>query len=937
MNIQRIFSLQLLLCSALFLQEVHSFVTTDTALAGNATATFLHKRAGTWAIGSTVAAADDVILYVASLSSGTTATLTETSVTGIIEGEGEQTFESITALTVCDTSPVNDDNVRIVYVKSESPTVLHVTSNNGNTDSIADNVIKDADNDNCRAIVALASNELDTIMMAVSEDGGNWGDNDSGIALATLSNDADNTLEYVGQATGNTAALTLNATVDQVKGSATGAEPILITGNPALHWCKNLNVWYVGIQGATGNADGDAIKVLSAYTIEANNTITARALVNASHTQALNTGAAAAKSNIIGCTNTDVDPAARSYSILKIDSMLTSTGRDYLIVQGGLGTNAGAPSRQIFALPLVGKTGDFPGALAYVNPTDDHTVLFTGISTDFNSLYTEESVPAMVGQGPLPVAIGENVVTQMMVIGDAVYCSVSTQQEQDDANVSGLYCSQAEFDHRGQIVQWSVWTQVLPNEVSGESAENGSCSFFAVDAIEGKIWTIPTHDLTAVRVSQWEQPTATDTLVGSVNALLEGPCYSQLVLNKGTSNYAEQQKAQLTLFGGNNKVVAVRTGIATGNDTTSIVRPTTSWTATSPQAVDVSIGLENAGAINTFGATAQNSELTDNYVLAGTNSGLYAFVNTDTETGINANNNDDNFSTDLTPFNGTHSWKHVDAIGTDPVVKIVTMASNDAPVTFVLTHGARHKLWRLGSSGNLTLTALNATAALVWTADTLDNSAGLPCFFYDIVSIKAEDFQNGSTLLLATNTGLYKAANPIEDNGTAITFDALNLSNECNSITSLFTQNGGLDPQTLYYVRQALRQAPGGGWAPAVTSSLGQISFAVNPSTTDASEYYQALSGDRIARGNIPLGPSIKNFFTDGGRRFYIEQVEGDSKNGCTLHTVPFYSDAAHYNITEFDDLADSVVDSANTFYWVNNIGAGYLMAGTDNGVIALQ
>jgi len=931
MNIQRIFSLQLLLCSALFLQEIHSFVTTDTALAGDATATFLHKRAGTWAIGSTATDDNDAIISIAAPAPHATATLLATPILG-------DAGQSITALTVCDTSPVDDDNVRIVYVRSNTPTVLDVTSDNGNTSSIDAETIHDAADAATRNIVGLASNELDTIMMAVTPNGQNWGVANSGIALATLSNDADNTLEYVGQATGNTAALTLDATVDQVKGSATGAEPTLVDGHtPALHWCKNLNVWYVGIQGATGNADGDAIKVLSAYTIEANNTITARALVNASHTQALNTGAAAAKSNIIGCTNTDVDPAARSYSILKIDSMLTSTGRDYLIVQGGLGTNAGAPSRQIFALPLVGKTGDFPGALAYVNPTDDHTVLFTGISTDFNSLYTEESVPAMVGQGPLPVAIGENVVTQMMVIGDAVYCSVSTQQEQDDANVSGLYCSQAEFDHRGQIVQWSVWTQVLPNEVSGESAENGSCSFFAVDAIEGKIWTIPTHDLTAVRVSQWEQPTATDTLVGSVNALLEGPCYSQLVLNKGTSNYAEQQKAQLTLFGGNNKVVAVRTGIATGNDTTSIVRPTTSWTATSPQAVDVSIGLENAGAINTFGATAQNSELTDNYVLAGTNSGLYAFVNTDTETGINANNNDDNFSTDLTPFNGTHSWKHVDAIGTDPVVKIVTMASNDAPVTFVLTHGARHKLWRLGSSGNLTLTALNATAALVWTADTLDNSAGLPCFFYDIVSIKAEDFQNGSTLLLATNTGLYKAANPIEDNGTAITFDALNLSNECNSITSLFTQNGGLDPQTLYYVRQALRQAPGGGWAPAVTSSLGQISFAVNPSTTDASEYYQALSGDRIAQGNIPLGLSIKSFFTDGGRRFYIEQVEGDSKNGCTLHTVPFYSDATHYNITEVDDLADSVVDSANTFYWVNNIGAGYLMAGTDNGVIALQ
>ena len=930
MNIQRIFSLQLLLCSALFLQEIHSFITTDTALAGNATAAFLHKRAGTWAIGSRATDDNDAIISIAAPAPHATATLLATPIVG-------DATESITALTVCDTSPVDDDNVRIVYVRSNTPTVLDVTSDNENTSSIDAETIKDAAGENASAIVALASNELDTIMMAVKPNAAEWGLPNSGIALATLSNDADNTLTYVGSADGATTALTLDATVNQVKGSAAGAEPAITEDNPALHWCKNLNVWYVGIQGSTGADEGDAIKVLSAYTIEANNTITARALVNNSHTQALNTGATTAKSNIIGCTNTDVDPAEISYSILKIDSMLTSTGRDYLIVQGGLGGNGGEPSHQVFALPLVGKTGDYPGALAYVNTTEDRTVLFTGISTDFNSLYTEESVPAMVGQGPLPVVAAQNAVTQMMVIGDAVYCSVSTGVDQTNANVSGLYCSQAEFDHRGQIVQWSVWTQVLPSLASGETTSNGSCSFFAVDAIEGKIWTIPAHDLTAVRVSQWEQPTETDTLVGSVNALLEGPCYSQLVLNKAISNYAARQTSQLALFGGNNKVVVIRTGNAVGNDTTSIVRPTTSWTDDGPQAVAISLGLENAGAVNTFGLTAQDTDATDNYLLAGTNGGLYAFVNTLTEAGINIRNNDDNFSTVDLPFNGTHSWKHVDAIGTDPVVKIVTMTGNNSPVTFVLTHGARHKLWRLGSNGSLTLTALNETAALVWTADTLDNSGGLPCFFYDIASIQSENVYGGSTLLLATNTGLYKAANPIETDGTAITFDALNLSNECNSITSLFTQSGAVNAQTLYYVRQALRQAPGGGWAPAVTSSLGQISFEVDPSTTDSSEYYQALSGDKVAQGNIPLGLSIKSFFTDGGRRFYIEQVEGDSKNGCTLHTVPFYSDATHYNITEVDDLADSVVDSANTFYWVNNMGAGYVMAGTDNGVIALQ
>ena len=933
MNIQRLFSLQLLLCSGLLFKEAYSFVTASGEIKGNITQTFLHKRAGTWAIGST-GGADEPIISVALQLAGGAAAVVPTSVTGTNVGEGGG--ESITALTVCDTSSADDDNVRIVYVKSETPTELHVTSNNEVSTFIADNIIKDADPSNITGIVALASNELDTIMMAVHA--GGWGTNDSGICYATLSDDAENTLTYVGKANDNTTAFALDASTDQVKGASASA-PTISDNNPVMHWCRNLNRWYVGIQGNTGTDGADGITVLSAYSIDSNNenAITSIPLVNGNHNSELKNGSNPENSNIIGCLKNGATVSV-NYSILKIDSMFTSTGKDYLIVQGGLGTDEENPSRQIFALPLVGKTGDIPGALAYIdNITDKKSVSFSTTAIDETCLYTETSFPAQVGQGPLPVTAAKDVITQMMVIGDAVYCSVSTNAVQTATAVSGLYRSQAEFDHTGQIVGWSIWTQVLPNEASGSSITNGSCSFFAVDAISGKIWTTPGNSLTTVRLSQWEQPKETDTFVGSVNALLEGPCYSQLTLNTAMSNYIAQQDAQLSLFGGNNKVIVVKTGEENGE--AHIVQPTTDWTDSNSQAVDISLGLEKAGAVNTLAFTNQNSSNYNNYLLAGTNGGLYAFVETDGEAGIDISNGGDDIDTDDDPFDGTYSWKHVDAIGNEPVVKIVTMggASNDAPVTFVLTHGAQHKLWRINaaSEGNTTLTTLNATAVLVWPADPLDNSSGLPCFFYDIASINGADSQNGSTLLLATNAGLYKAENPTEENGADMSFNRLDLSNESNSITSLFTQNGRLNPQTVCYTRQVLRQAPGGGWAPAVRSSLGQISFDVNPAFDNQSQYYQALSGDKVAQGNIPLGSSIKNFFTDGGRRFYIEQVEGDSKNGCTLHTIPFHSN--DYLITEVDDLDDAAISAANTFYWINNMGAGYLMAGTDNGIIALQ
>jgi hypothetical protein len=926
MNIQRLFSLQLLLCLGLLFKEAHSFVTASGEIKRDITQTFLHKRAGTWAIGST-GGNDEAIISVALQLAGGAAAVIPTSVTGTDVGEGDR--ESITALTVCDTSSADDNNVRIVYVKSESPTELHVTSDNGASNSIVAGVIKNAFPSDITAIAALASNEFDTIMMAVSR--GNWGENNSGICYATLSDNAENTLEYVGREIGETAALTLDESTEQVNGGTGANSPTISPNNPVIHWCKNLNRWYVGIQGATGAANNDAIKVLSAYSIntENNNRIESIPLVNNDHITPLFNGTDADNSNIVGCTH-DGNTGETSYSILKIDSMFTTTGKDYLIVQGGLGTNAENPSRQIFALPLVGKTGDVPGALAHIDtPNDNPKVSFSKTAIDDSFLYTEESFAAQVGQGQLPVTPAENVITQMMVIGDAVYCSVATEGNQTGTNISGLYYSQAEFDHTGQIVGWSLWAQALPNEASGKDIQDGSCSFFAVDAISGKIWTTPTDDLTAVRLSQWEQPKETDTFVGSVNALLEGPCYSQLTLNKTLSNYNQEQAAQFSLFGGNNKVVIVRTGEKqTGNNN---VLTTVDWTDDNNKAVDISLGLEKVGAVNTLGFT---NNQTHNYLLAGTNGGLYAFVKTDTEASIDISNNSDVLNTDSDLFTGTHSWKHVNAIGNEPVVKIVTMDRNNAPVTFVLTHGAHHKLWRL--SGNQTdLTGLNETALLVWEADPLDNSSGLPCFFYDIASINGTDDQNGSTLLLATNTGLYKAVDPVADD--AVNFSQLNLPSEYNSITSLFTQNGGLSPQTVYYTRQVLRQAPGGGWAPAVRSSLGQISFDIDPTFNDLSQYYQALNGDKIAQGNIPLGSSIKSFFTDGGRRFYIEQVEGDSKNGCTLHTAPFYSNISGYNINEVDDLGDAAIATSNTFYWVNNMGAGYLVAGTDNGIIALQ
>ena len=959
MGIRKFFLLHFLFSISLMFQQTHSTLTT-APLTANATATHLIKRLGTWVIGCTGTAEEDPIIYYTSPATGVAENLNSTEVTG-------DANTHITHLATCDRTDRDNSKIRIIYTKDngtdEVKKILHRTILN--SDNIQQITPKDSIEADNNGIVALATDGYSKIFVALAPGGGNWGDLNSGIALLNITNDDNSDMTYIGGNDGQQGkAMGLAPNHTQIK--ALGGNPT-IAGNPVMTWSSDLGILYVGLTGTTANAEGDSLRTIAVFKLNDTQDRFARIplLNNNFDTPLLNAtdgdDVTSNNSNIIGCTN-GAAVKEISFFVSKLDTMHTNTGHNYLIVQGGLGTPDGVNSNRIYALPLVDKTGDVPGTLAYVHNANGPTpqVRFSKTAIDNTKLFTEtlDNAPtrATVGGAPVPVEPSLGAIQDMMVVGDTVYCSLlkTEQGPQNSTNIPGIYYSHADFDHTGAIVGWTHWVQALPIETTGSSPSNGSCSFFAVDAINGKIWMIPYYSKNNVRVSSWVRSSSQDSITNSINALLAGPCYSQFNLDKTNYNYAMHQATQLSFFGGNSKVVVVATGAAQNfpeediPDNKARILPTTNWTNATVKAVDISRGLENVGAINVLECNAQDNRnpFHNLYLLAGTNQGLYAFVRTTDNAGIDIANGAtytnnfvqfaDNvpFTTNAAPFDGSYSWKKIEAIGNDPVVAIITMPNYGISYTFVLTHGATHKIWYFNTEDAETLDILNASVLLDYEASSLSTTGGKHSLFYDITRIACSSEINNmittSKLLVATNTGLY-----IRDGeNNYVRFD---LAIECNEIRSFFNQRHVFNNQTIYYVRQALRQAPGGGWAPAVTSSLGQISFAVNPSTTDASEYYQALSGDRIARGNIPLGLSIKNFFTDGGRRFYIEQVESDSKNGCTLHTVPFYSDAAHYNITEVDDLADSVVDSANTFYWVNNIGAGYLMAGTDNGVIALQ
>lgn len=937
MNIKKIFSLHLLLCAALAVQSTHAFVIGDSGaitFTGNITASAFHKKSGTFVIGKTTHADDQRLVIYADPANGTdTQTLNTTD-------SDANAGRSVDLLNVSE-APTSG-TVRAVYVKSNDQAVLNARDLAGTVVVTTATPIDAANGANGR-IRAIATTGT-KIFSAVQGAAANFTLATSGIATTTILDGDANTLTNGGNGT----TFEIVNTINPIKGAAGGgSEPTLVENVATLHWCPGLSRLYLGIQGAaTNNADGEVRTVL--IFSENGNGLTSVPLFNNSHTTAFATGAAAATSNIVGASATN---AAVSFATIRLDSMKTSsseipgssTGHHYLIIQGGR-LAAALQGNKFFAVPLVDSDGDVPGSLASVNPANGITT-FKKTAVTAAELYTEDNAHAQVGGGVLPVAVAAGTVTGMMVVGDTVY--VSTSVAPDAANEPGIYYSQAIYNADGSIASWTYWAKAVPNEVSGDAIGDGKCFTFAVDALTGKIWSVATDTPTVVKVTRWEKDTAAATLGGSVNALLQGPCYSQFNLSQHVPNYGVTNVNRFAFFGGDSKVVVVQTGIAGAAGVLGVEKPTTDWTAATATATDISKGLEGAGAITCFAWTNLDTGAADNYLLAGTNQGLYAYVSTAAGDGINLGAVLTNV--DAAPFDGTYEWKKITTIGNDPVVKIVSMTGNAGPVTFVLTQGLQHKLWRISVEGFVTLATLDVAANIqtAWTADLISANSDAPSFFYDIEAIGLVNMAqlDSSTLVLETDKGLY-IADDVGIIGHAdaanIAFTRLVLSTETNEGRSLFAPQRATTNQDLTYTRNTLRNAAAAGWTPRVMSSIGTVNFV-----SDASIYTHVLKGDRIARENtiddgangltLPLSYGIKKFYSDGARRFYLEEVVTDGNCGRTLHIVPYFNGANDYYVTEAANFDDAAINSAKTFYWINEMGAGYLMAGTDDGVVVLR
>lgn len=256
--------------------------------------------------------------------------------------------------------------------------------------------------------------------------------------------------------------------------------------------------------GATG-LNGGVVSVMAGYYTGAQ--LTLRPLVASPSVKNFGVIGSSVTGSVIGYyagalgSPLTTGPAPRAQvTAKKMCVMHTSTGFDYLIINGGVRTTnfvgdpgfnrmLDATNAAVYALPLVGKksTTARPGLLAandtaaqtagyFVNPASDaahfYTFDMTHASTEYDSLNATSFSGAstgVLGEGPGVVGCDPRflqdptnylpannslslctIINDMQVVGDAVF--VSTDK--------GIFYSAAIFNQYGIIYAWTAWQRV---------------------------------------------------------------------------------------------------------------------------------------------------------------------------------------------------------------------------------------------------------------------------------------------------------------------------------------------------------------------------------------------------------------------------------------------------------------------------------------------
>ena len=196
---------------------------------------------------------------------------------------------------------------------------------------------------------------------------------------------------------------------------------------------------------------------------------------------------------IVGYLNSST-PKAQTINLYKVRVMHTSTGKDYVILNGEVAQTIDSTMCSVYALPVMPNNPNLPdnnanaGKLAMANNLDGTF----SVITDGSELLIDKDIQAIVGVGPQYLvhattakAFIDATITDMQISGDTVYVSVAGDRGEGGSNTAGeagIFASTAIFASNGVIRAWTPWQRVMgfTNKAYGFGFDTGSNNFWYV-------------------------------------------------------------------------------------------------------------------------------------------------------------------------------------------------------------------------------------------------------------------------------------------------------------------------------------------------------------------------------------------------------------------------------------------------------------------------
>lgn len=300
--------------------------------------------------------------------------------------------------------------------------------------------------------------------------GGTFGASGSGLAVGSIVDNSTKNSE--GQVTNQLIELEmLNADPNSVSSDKNIAAPldntstslkinndVTINSNEIdVTWFSSVQRFYVALQLTSNAAAGSGARALAVGYINGQGKL----ILNPIAPDAVFSG----NNQIVGTGD-----ASSDVSIVKVRSMVTSTGLTYLIVLGANGAKTSVQNR-VYALPIVNLNGNVAnsstqGTLANVNQNPTNYYInnkylnrryFSEPATSPGEVFTTSSVAAQVGAGALPID-ATNSVSDLIVLGDMVIASIDQAFSINDS--PGIYFSKAMYDDEGKVKSWTPWQRL---------------------------------------------------------------------------------------------------------------------------------------------------------------------------------------------------------------------------------------------------------------------------------------------------------------------------------------------------------------------------------------------------------------------------------------------------------------------------------------------